>query len=72
LLHAIDDKDWLEEGNPRPVRAKRSRFSGGLRIILPQEHLSVPFSHGVVAMRLMLSLGVTTGEFEILSGKQVT
>jgi hypothetical protein len=40
------------------------------RVILAP--LSVAFSQGMVAMRLMLSLGITTGKFEIPSRKQVT
>jgi len=44
------------------------RVGLGRVILVP---LSVPFSHGMVAMRLMISLGITTGKFEIPSRKQV-
>jgi len=45
------------------------RVGLGMVILIP---LSVPFSYGMVAMRLIISLGITTGKFRIPSRKQVT
>jgi len=42
----------------------------GLGRVIPVP-LSVPFSYGMVAMRFMISSGITTGKFRIPSRKQV-
>ena len=44
------------------------RVGLGRVILIP---LSVPFSHGMVAMRLMLSLGITIGKFGFLHESKV-